>query len=139
LQKHGLSVRTYFPEAEVVAQSDGALISFPEALDKAVTAIKTSGEDIESYLSLARDEFGAETQEKMLEHFNHPTSILALVAREVDIDDDKAKRNGQWNPENGESTQDNWIFCFLIPTFSDHIFWSIVNKQDAKTTTYGFN
>jgi hypothetical protein len=43
-------------------------------------------------------------------------------------------------PEQGESTEDNWIFVLHIPTLSDHLYWVIVDRRGSKAPyLYGFN
>ena len=43
-------------------------------------------------------------------------------------------------PEQGESTQDNWIFVLRVPTLSDHLYWVIVDRSGSKAPyLYGFN
>jgi hypothetical protein len=43
-------------------------------------------------------------------------------------------------PEQGESTEDNWIFVLHIPTLSDHLYWVIVDRRGSQAPyLYGFN
>jgi hypothetical protein len=43
-------------------------------------------------------------------------------------------------PEQGESTQDHWIFVLHVPTLSDHLYWVIVDRHGQKAPyLYGFN
>jgi hypothetical protein len=139
LSKNGIHMRTYFLEAEVVAQEVRGEVSFKEALGKSIEAILGNKDHIESFLALAMEEYGSEAREKMMEHLNDEKSVLALVAREVDVDDDEGKKNAQWPPENGEGAQEYWRFCLLVPSFSDHIWWSVVDRKNGECKTYGFN
>jgi hypothetical protein len=43
-------------------------------------------------------------------------------------------------PEQGENTQENWIFVLHVPTLSDHLYWVIVDRKGQKAPyLYGFN
>lgn len=42
-------------------------------------------------------------------------------------------------PENGETTQDNWIFNLYVDELSDHIYWMVVPRNGDAVSVYGFN
>lgn len=43
-------------------------------------------------------------------------------------------------PERGEHIADSWQFFLSIPSYSDHLFWAIVDRSGAKAPySYGFN
>lgn len=46
---------------------------------------------------------------------------------------------GSGGPEGGESRMENWVFHMTLYSFSDHLYWAIVNRTDGQTNNYGFN
>ncbi len=72
------------------------------------------------------------SRQKLDQYLDSPDSTLVLL---------EGKDDGRgFLPEQGESTEVNWIFSLVIPELSDHVFWIVVPKDSsAKPYVYGFN
>lgn len=127
-------------EAEVKAQLAryGGAPNFEQAFRTALTTILTNGEDIESPLSLFREEFSSDPDiaGTLKGYLNRPTARLALI-RMADFDEDTQQFIP---PEHGETLEDGWAFGLHIGDFSDHGYWAIVPRPSPSTGyIYGFN
>ncbi|HET9239893.1 MAG TPA: hypothetical protein VFO10_21710 [Oligoflexus sp.] len=90
----------------------------------------TQGERLSD--SLTRDQETAARQ-FLREQMQNPGTSLALHLGGI-------IKGQDYPPEQGESTQDNWIFVLHIPTLSDHLYWVIVDRRGSKAPyLYGFN
>jgi len=96
-------------------------IGAEKAATLAIESFLTDGSHVESPLALAN------SKEDLFTYLNQPTSEIQFVYVGEE-------------PEHGESVNDNWIIELRIRSLSDHIFWSVVDRQGKKPTyNYGFN
>jgi len=96
-------------------------IGAEKAVTLAIESFLTDSSHVESPLALAS------SKEDLFTYLNQPTSEIQFVYVGEE-------------PEHGESVNDNWIIELRIRSLSDHIFWSVVDRQGKKPTyNYGFN
>jgi hypothetical protein len=125
----GLSgLNLHLDPSEIEAQQAYGGLSFIDAFEKALLSILNDGTDEESPLTIAGD------QGLLISLLNQDSSDLWLIPdRERQPDDD------WYPPEYGESLSENWLFQLLIPSLSDHLFWTIVPRDGGNPWNYGFN
>lgn len=109
-------------------------VTFEDALRAALRSFMEDGTDLESPLSLIKNNFINTSEEErkaiLFDYLNCSTTFLRLVTP-----DTKAGY-----PERGESIQKNWVFQLRIASYSDHMQWAIVDRLGKKPTyNYGFN
>jgi hypothetical protein len=96
-------------------------IGAEKAVTLAIESFLTDGSHVESPLAIAN------SKKDLFTYLNQPSSEIQFV-------------NVGEEPEHGESVNDNWIIELRIPSLSDHIFWSVVDRMGKKPTyNYGFN
>lgn len=148
-----------FPRLHLIANA-GALeksmksgtadkVSVSEATQLALALILDSFDAIEAPLNIAADGWastegqrlgGSLTRDQKVavrqflrEQMQNPETSLALHLGGI-------IKGQDYPPEQGESTQDNWIFVLHIPTLSDHLYWVIVDRRGSQAPyLYGFN
>lgn len=148
-----------FPRLHLIANA-GALekamksgtadkVSVSEATQLALALILDSFDAIEAPLNIAADGWastegqrleGSLTRDQKVavrqflrEQMQSPETSLALHLGGI-------IKGQDYPPEQGESTQDNWIFVLHIPTLSDHLYWVIVDRRGSQAPyLYGFN
>lgn len=133
------------PEALAEQQEEyGGNVTFQQALAAALYSFLNDGSDYESPRLLVQEVHGIfpdnspqwqeQLDQKLREYMRQ--GVLTLIP-EFDPNDEDLDFNP---PENGESIQENWVFSLSLPTFSDHIYWAIVDRAgQAATYNYGFN
>ncbi|SMF24458.1 hypothetical protein [Pseudobacteriovorax antillogorgiicola] len=117
-------------------------VTFLDALHRALVSFMDDDDDNESPVAIARN--GAENDWDI----SHPAFTLneylvsrwylrhVLSTKGASLDFSR----GPYPPENGESTENNWVFRLYVDDLSDHIYWSIQAKDGRQNTyNYGFN
>lgn len=108
------------------------MLEFSAAMSAAFKNLLTDYRHPESLLAQLMAEGYEDAHKQLHALLSHPATFFALVSQ---------------NPlapifpaEHGENLEDNWIFFFKAPRFSDHLYWIIVNRQGKKESyNYGFN
>jgi len=140
----------HFDQLEIERQTTrfANSVSFIGAMRSALRAITTQHSDPESilaqlladssyelqipYTDLSSDQLIKHSQAKLKEHFANPSTIFSLVSENCSAP--------VFPAEHGECLSDNWIFFLSIPSYSDHLFWAIVDRRgEVPSYTYGFN
>lgn len=121
-------------------------VSMQEAFRKGVKSFIEDGKDVESPRSLmisrdpilARNKYTDDeiylqaVRDRILFYMNQ--GKIKLVYQEYNRD-----VAGSGGPEGGESRKENWVFQMNLYSFSDHIYWTVVNRTTGVTKNYGFN
>jgi hypothetical protein len=106
-------------------------VSFEDALRDALRSFMEDDTDLESPLGLIKDDFRSSEEERkviLFDYLNKPSTFLRLVAVEVGY------------PEHGESIKKNWVFQLVIKSYSDHLYWAIVDRAGKHPVyNFGFN
>lgn len=75
-----------------------------------------------------------EARKILLRHLDRVETHLVFIDG---IDNERG-----FQPERGESLQENWVFSLVIPSLSDHIYWIVIPKKSQTPESgyvYGFN
>ena len=109
-------------------------IIFEDALRAALQSFMEDSSDLESPLGLIKDNFFSGSKEGskaiLFEYLNRSSTFLKLIMFDT--------KEGY--PEHGESIQENWLFQLKISSFSDHLYWAIVDRSGKLPPyNYGFN
>lgn len=123
--------------------SQGCLFRFPEALKAAICAFcsnasgsGSAGEDSPLGLILATpeahglvgDASAAAAAEVLTSYLKtDPEGEVVLLTAET-----LANERYRFRPEYGESTEENWVFRFRLPTKLDIMIWAVVDKTGAR-------
>jgi len=126
-------------------------IEFSTALRSAMHSFIYHDEDVESLRSLVveihqevkpeqfklRSMYDDYINDKIKKYLNE--GVIYLVPENIhQLDPDDYEE--VYPPEQGERVENNWVFMLSLPTLSDHIFWSIVERSGKNQTySYGFN
>ncbi|HYX32705.1 MAG TPA: hypothetical protein VE954_06295 [Oligoflexus sp.] len=124
-------------------------VSVSQATQLALAVILDDFEPIEAPLNIAADGWASTHEQRLTGHLTREQKHdIRLYLREQ-MQSEKTTLSlylgstvqGQiYPPEQGENTQDNWIFVLRVPTLSDHLYWVIVDRKGkAAPYLYGFN
>lgn len=124
--KNKISIEQAFRKSLISFLEDASDAESPRKLmiERDSVLARNRYEDEESYLKAVKD--------RMLFHMNQ--GRIKLVYQKYDRD-----VAGSSSPEGGESRKENWVFRMTLYSFSDHIYWSVVNRNTGRTKNYGFN
>ena len=111
-------------------------IDFFTALQKAIHSFLTDGTSMDSFVATLKDmpeNFGLsnapdinEIQKVIQDNLNSAQTKITLVTPKT-----------QFQPEEGESPLENWIFLVEDTQMSPGMNWAIVNRQSGKVYNYG--
>ncbi|MCD6543971.1 MAG: hypothetical protein J7K34_05635 [Flavobacteriaceae bacterium] len=106
------------------------------AFKKAIHSFLTDGSNIDSFYAMIKDmpenyglsnsPDGSSIQSVIQENMNSAKTKITLVTPKT-----------QFQPEEGESPLENWIFLVEETQMSPGLNWAIINKQSGKVYNYG--
>jgi hypothetical protein len=124
-------------------------ISVSQATQLAMAVIFDNFDAIEAPLNIAADGWASMHEQRLSDVLTRDQKTAARQFLREQMQDPRTLlalhlggiiKGQDYPPEQGESTQDNWIFVLHIPTLSDHIYWVIVDRRGSKAPyLYGFN
>lgn len=110
------------------------VVGFGDALRAAITSFLNDTDDYESPLMLLKENQGLEgedAQKELVGHMNRLSTRIALVA---------FAGGSAYPPEHGESIEENWAFFLKMESFSDHLYWAIIDRSGKQPAYhYGLN
>ena len=139
-----LQLMRFYIEEVQAQEALGGSIGFEDAYRKALAGLFDASHQNESpYHIVTITEFEDGNQPeghdeivaKLKELLNY--GVLFLVPHDTKPNPDVSI--DFYPPENGENTQDNWIFNLYADELTDHIYWMIVPRNGEAVTVYGFN
>jgi hypothetical protein len=124
-------------------------VSVSQATQLAMAVIFDSFDAIEAPLNIAADGWASTHEQRLSHELTRDQKTAARQFLREQMQDPRTSlalhlggiiKGQDYPPEQGESTQDNWIFVLHIPTLSDHLYWVIVDRRGSKAPyLYGFN
>jgi len=156
-EKYGIaSMQWIIDEAEVEQQEQqfGGKVSFRKALDKLLESFLedrdsvtgTVRQSVQEVHQLYPDTFPSrrawsEALDRQLRVYLEDAYIfLVRYGASLQEGDEETREFTYELPPGGESLEENWILGMGMPTFSDHIFWGIVDRSGKKSAFhYEFN
>ncbi len=113
-------------------------VDFFSALQKAIHSFVTDGKKSDSFYGLIQEipeSYGLSNPVKDSDIQNVIRKNLNTVATKITL----VTSETQFQPEEGESPLENWIFLVQNTQMTSGLNWAIVNRQSGKVYNYGFN
>jgi hypothetical protein len=116
-----------------LAEYGNHAIDYDEAFDRAIPAVVSSEDDVESPRSIVRADAEARAGQRLSD------KELDRVMRElVSSGSFELLGVGESN-ETGDDPKKRWIFQVNVDTGTDHGFWAAVHRDTGKVHVSGFN